>query len=152
MATLLRDLLLRQMDDTLARWRQANLPLRPKGGWGSNIREALSMPVTALAKRLKMSSAGVYKLEKSEANDTITLASLRKLADALGCELQYALVPKIPLEQMVKERAWQVVRERLKPASHTMALEDQAVEGDLRQVYLASLVEELLRGSRRGLW
>ena len=32
--------------------------------------------------------------EQAEADDRITLASLRRTADAMGCELVYALVPR----------------------------------------------------------
>jgi len=56
------------------------------------IRDALGMSLTAFARRLAMTPAGARKLEQAEAEDVITLASLRKLAEALDCELHYALV------------------------------------------------------------
>jgi predicted DNA-binding mobile mystery protein A len=110
------------------------------------------MTAAALARRLGMSNAGVRKLEKAEADEVITLASLRKLANALDCELQYALVPRTSLEQTLKQRALQVARERLRPVSHSMSLEDQAVDGSLSEVQLELLAKEILDGSRRELW
>jgi predicted DNA-binding mobile mystery protein A len=92
------------------------------------------MTAAALARRLGMSNAGVRKLEKAEADEVITLASLRKLANALDCELQYALVPRTSLEQTLKQRALQVARDRLRPVAHSMSLEDQSVDRSLSEV------------------
>lgn len=147
-----QDLQLRQMDVSLAKWRDAHLSARPPSGWSRAIRDALGMTAAALARRLGMSDAGVRKLEKAEAEDAITLASLRKLAGALDCELQYALVPRVPLAQRLQDRAMEVARERLRPVSHSMSLEDQSVQGDARNVQLELLTRELLDGSRRELW
>jgi predicted DNA-binding mobile mystery protein A len=147
-----RDLQLQQMDALLATWKAAQLSARPRSGWVRAIRESLGMSAAAFARRLGMSHAGVRKLENAEASDVITLASLRKLAEALDCELQYALVPRTSLSQHVKERAESVARERLRPIAHSMALEDQAVQGTLTKLQLELAIKELLEGSRRELW
>ena len=143
---------LQQMDTVLSQWRAARLPARPSSGWSRAIREALGMTATALAGKLRMTSAGVHKLESSESNDAITLASLRKLASALDCELQYALVPRTTLAQQLQNRALQVASARLRPVAHSMALEDQSVEGSASYVQRELMVQELLDGSRRELW
>ncbi|MDO8778670.1 MAG: helix-turn-helix domain-containing protein [Burkholderiaceae bacterium] len=140
------------MEASLGRWRAADLPARPATGWSRAIRETLGMPAIALARRLGMTSAGVRKLETAEANQVITLASLRKLADALGCELQYALVPRKPLEQELKARALLVANDRLRPVSHSMSLEDQSVNGPVSEVQRELLAKELLDGPWRVLW
>jgi predicted DNA-binding mobile mystery protein A len=110
------------------------------------------MSAAAFARRLGMTSAGAHKLESAEASDAITLASLRKLAEALDCELQYALVPRTSLGQYMKKRAETVARERLRPIAHSMALEDQAVQGTLTKLQLELTTQKLLDGSRRELW
>jgi predicted DNA-binding mobile mystery protein A len=101
---------------------------------------------------LGMSQAGVSKLESAEAADAITLGTLRKLAQALDCELQYALVPRTSLTQQLHNRAEAVAQERLSRVAHSMALEDQAVETSLTQLQLALASKELLEGARRELW
>ena len=148
----LRELQLRQVDASLHQWRAARLPARPPGGWSRAIRDALGMSATAMARTLNMTSAGVRKLESAEAGDAITLASLRKLASALDCELHYALVPRTTLAQQLQNRALRVASARLHPVSHSMALEDQAVRGSAIDVQRELLVQELLDGSRRELW
>lgn len=152
MSKRLRTLQLRQMESSLGVWRAANLSVRPATGWSRAIRETLGMPAAAMARRLHMTSAGVRKLEAAEAQQVISLASLRKLAEALDCELQYALVPRAPLETVLKKRALCVADERLRPVSHSMSLEDQAVIGAEREVQRELLAKELLDGSWRALW
>ena len=147
-----RDLQIQQMDALLEIWRTAQLSARPRSGWVRAIRESLGMSAAAFARRLGMTPVGVRKLESAEASDAITLASLRKLAQALDCELQYALVPRNSLQQQVRDRAEMVARERLRPIAHSMALEDQAVQGPQNKLQLEVAIKDLIEGSRRELW
>ena len=147
-----RDLQIQQMDALLETWRTAQLSARPRSGWVRAIRESLGMSAAAFARRLGMTPVGVRKLESAEASDAITLASLRKLAQALDCELQYALVPRNSLQQQVRDRAEMVARERLRPIAHSMALEDQAVKEPQNKLQLEVAIKELIEGSRRELW
>lgn len=147
-----RDLQLQQMDNLLATWKTAQLSARPKAGWVRAIREALGMSAAAFARRLGMSQAGVHKLEAAEAAEVITLGSLRKLAEALNCELHYALVPRTSLTQTMQDQAQTVARNRLQPIAHSMALEDQAVQDPLNELQLNQAVKALLDGPRRELW
>ena len=141
-----------QIEAALATWRGANLPALPPAGWARTIRNTLGIPVATQAKQLGITPSGLQKLEIAEANQVITLASLRKLAEALGCELQYALVPRQPLAQQLQDRAKLVAAQQLAPVAHTMALEDQAVQGPARQLQRDLLAQELLAGPRRNLW
>ena len=152
MANSFRDLQRAQLDSALQLWRDAQLPARPAGGWVRAIREALGMSATALGKRLGMSHVGVAKLERSEAEDTISLTSLRKLANALDCELQYALVPRVSLETKLQARAQQIARERIAPVAHSMSLEAQTVQASAMQKQIDLLASQLLRGPARELW
>jgi predicted DNA-binding mobile mystery protein A len=53
------------------------------------------------ARRLRIRPQSAEAVEKSEANGTIQLQSLRRAAEALDCTLVYALVPKTSLEGVV---------------------------------------------------
>src|SRR5271154_7181917 len=77
----------------------------PARGWIKAVREALGMTTAQLARRLGIRQPSVVALEQSEAKGTIELATLRRVAEALDCTLVYALVPKKPLEDIVRERA-----------------------------------------------
>jgi len=147
-----QDLKLRQLDNALARWRAADLPARPPSGWIKAIRKALGMPATQLAKRLGVVPSSAARLEASEADDTVSLASLRRAAEALGCELRYALVPRRDLTATLAARADQLAKERVRNVAHTMALEAQATSADTADIQVRELAESLLKGSRRELW
>ena len=147
-----RDLQLEQMDALLGSWKSAQLCARPKTGWVRAVRETLGMSAAAFARRLGISHTGVRKLEASEASDAITLATLRKLAQALDCEVQYALVPRTSLAQQLQDQAQAVATAHLLPISHSMALEDQAVNGPSNKLQLDLAAKGLLEGSRRELW
>lgn len=129
----------------------SNAP-RPSRGWIRAIREALGMTTRQLAKRLGMQQPSLTELEKSEADGNITLKSLERVAEALGCRLVYALVPVKPLTQTIEERASHVARQKLAAVEQTMRLEDQEVHLSTSQKETERrLVEELLRRPAR-LW
>jgi predicted DNA-binding mobile mystery protein A len=90
------------------------------------------------------------KLETSEVDDTIKLQSLRRVADALGCEVVYFLVPRTNLEEMVSTQARRKAAAHLVGVAHHGRLEDQEVDsaaaGDEVEAIAAGLVD------RRGLW
>jgi predicted DNA-binding mobile mystery protein A len=146
------NLQLHQMDLALTKLRDTRTPSRPGNGWVKAIRESLGMSASALARKLGVTPASITKLEKAEVNEKITLASLRKLASALDCELQYTLVPRKSLEAILEDRAMIVARERLRPISHSMSLEDQSVDLSASQKQLQLLAKEILDGPRRNLW
>jgi len=52
----------------------------------------------------------ITKRERTGADEKITLASLRKLASALDCKLQYTLVPRKSLAEILEDRAITVAR------------------------------------------
>lgn len=110
------------------------------------------MTATHIAQRLGVTTSTVTRLENSEADDTISLATLRRAAEALGCELQYALVPRQSLSETLEVRANELAQRRMAAISHTMALEAQSTSLDTVEAQTRELAASLLRGSRRELW
>ncbi len=146
------ELKLHQIDNTLNRWRNADLPPRPSSGWIKAIREGLGMTAVELARRLGVGTPTATRLELSEAEDRITLSTLRRAAEALNCELHYALVPKQSLADTLEARAMTLAREQMVAISHTMALEAQATSRETVEAQTRAMTESLLKGSRRALW
>lgn len=123
-----RNLRLKQLDRTLKPFRAAAKNPRPQKGWLRAIREAAGISASEVARTLKTSRQLPVQLEKAEAEDRITLKSLRAAANALGCELVYALVPRAnTLHDLVEERARAQAKKHVLGVEHSMALEDQAV-------------------------
>jgi predicted DNA-binding mobile mystery protein A len=106
------------------------------------------MSAAALAARLGTTAGAVTRLEQSEAADRIRLDTLRRAADALGCDLVYLLVPRRPLNAIVRDRARELAHRQVNAVEQTMRLEDQAT-GRTKEME-DQLASELLE--RGGLW
>jgi predicted DNA-binding mobile mystery protein A len=125
-----RRLRIKQIDRALESFAASRDSARPQRGWLRAVREATGITVRQMAMRLKKAPTLVAKLEKSEAEYRITLGSLRDAADALGCQLVYAIVPKTgSIQELAEERARTKAAENVRAVEHSMALEDQAVGG-----------------------
>ena len=139
----------RQLDDVLAK---ANIPSRPRIGWIATIRQALGMSKTQLAKRVDIARQSLGDLESNEVRETITLASLRNVADALGCDLQYALVPRKPLEKMITEQALKKASNKLRRVNQSQALEASAIEAESLSRAVTDLAKEIEVKRPADLW
>jgi predicted DNA-binding mobile mystery protein A len=123
-----RDLRLKQLDRSLEQFQAARKVSRPSKGWIRDIRQALGVSSGELARRLGTSRQLPLQLEKGEAEDRITLKSLRAVANALDCDLIYALVPRAAsMEELIENRVRAEARQRVLGVEHSMALENQAV-------------------------
>jgi predicted DNA-binding mobile mystery protein A len=143
---------IRHLDQRFAALEVLRTTYRPPKGWLRAIRDALGMTTAQYAQRLGVSQPRVVELEKSEAAGKVTVNTLERAAEALGCRLVYVLLPERPLADVVQARAAFVADKQLRSVQHTMRLEDQAVDNEratdeLRQ----QLIQELLRKPAR-LW
>ena len=110
------------------------------------------MTTAQLAKRLDVSQPRIVEIEKGEADRTITLKSLERAAEALGCRVVYVLLPERPLAERLDRRALEAAERQLVAVEHTMSLEDQAVGNKkLRGKARRHLANKLLRRPAR-LW
>lgn len=139
----------RQLEHALANVR---VPERPRNGWIDAIREALGMTKTQLAKRMGIARPSLNRLEANEVSGSITIASLQNAADALGCELRYALVPKAGLTEMVNKQALRRARQKLGRVNQSQALEASALESEKFAEAIADLAKELEVRRPTDLW
>jgi predicted DNA-binding mobile mystery protein A len=139
---------LQTLDKHLA---QINMPEAPSEGWIRAIRSTIGMSVQQLAGRMGVAKQSVARLEKNEADDSITLKSLRKAAEALDCRLVYALVPNEGrLEDIVKKQAFKKAYEIVHTVDHSMKLEGQGV-GNVKQK-TKEVANELTQNLNSKLW
>ncbi len=128
-----------------------NVCNRPSEGWIVAIRKSLGMSVQQLAKRIGISQQAASRLESREVSDTITLNSLRKAAEAMDCQLVYALIPqKGKLKDIVQRQAFKKAQELVEPVDHTMMLEGQAVGN--KEEKTKQVAEELAENPESKLW
>lgn len=142
----------RNLDMRLAQLRRNDELRPPPKGWIRAIRQALGMTTVQMARRMGVSQPRIVELEQSEARRTVTLKSLERAAEALGCTLVYAMVPNTPLDAQVRARAKLVASAHMKAAAHSMRLEDQGTAAHVQDHETAELVEELINRKPSRLW
>jgi predicted DNA-binding mobile mystery protein A len=139
-----RNLRLKQLSTSLEAFQSAKPIRRPVHGWLRAVREALGITQQQVANETKVKRQVIQKFEIAEAADRITLRNLRRVAEALGCELVYAIVPKSGTIQELAEREIRnKTTKRVLSVQHSMALEDQAPSG------VKELIEEETKRSSR---
>jgi predicted DNA-binding mobile mystery protein A len=147
-----KDLQIRQLDEALTPFRVLRQHPPPRQGWVRTIREALGMSLRQLAERTGSSKTAVKSVETNEARGTIQLDSLQKLAEAMECEVVYALVPRSTLSQMIGQRARRKAESLVERVSESMELEAQGIPAAERHRQIEEIVADILRDRRRDFW
>ena len=87
-----------------------------------------------------------------EIEDRITLKALRRVADALECDFQYALVPRQPVQNMIRDRANVKARALAEKTQAQMSLEAQQLSENGLRKQVTREVDRLVRNMPRDLW
>ena len=148
-------LTIKQLDKQLKEWQTASKKYgKPRAGWVKTLRVALSMSAEQFANRLGLTRARIVQLENAEARDAVTLHTLKKAANALDCELVYAIVPKgsSSLENIIKARAEQIAQERVTRIAHSMSLEAQSIDADILKDQQEALTKNLMEHLNKKFW
>lgn len=139
----------RSLDHKLAAFQPTAQYQPPAKGWIRALRDSIGLSSAQLGNALGVRSQSVDDMEKAEASGGISLDTLRRAGRAMDCTLVYALVPNTSLEALVTRRAEALAKSAIAGVSHTMALEDQKVAGDIQQ-QIADYIEDHI--SERDLW
>ncbi len=140
----------RRLDERLKAF--AGLGAAPPLGWVRALRDALGLTGAQLARRLGIRPASLSELEKNEAKGAITLATLKRAAEALDCKLVYALVPNQSLEKTVDEAARAAAQKELVAALQTMELETQGLRASDKREMLEALAADIAKKGGKRLW
>ncbi|MDR3724405.1 MAG: hypothetical protein P4K83_07945 [Terracidiphilus sp.] len=121
----------RQLDEVLLAMRAARRTMTKanrlvkQGNWLRMVRQAIGMPAKEVARQLGINKWGVFRLEKAERSSSIQLASLKRTAEALSCDLVYALVPREgSLEDLATKQKQAVEEERERTRIHNKKQEE----------------------------
>lgn len=109
--------------------------------WSKYVRQGLGMSLSQMARRLGVAQSTMSESEKQETEGRITLNKLRKMAEALDCDLVYAFVPREKLEDLVLRQARKKALKSMSLAETHMDLEDQRVLID-KEERLKDIIEE----------
>ena len=142
---------IRQVDKKLKALQQLRT-YQPREGWIVHIRNALSMPTAQLAKLMKITQPSASAMEKREQDKTITLETLEKNANALGCDLVYAFIPKSSLEDFVDQKRNDLVDKAIEQTHLTMSLENQGLNQQDLKDQKNLLLDDLKSKSLKQVW
>ena len=143
---------LRQLDVRLEKVRELPALEAPPDGWIRTLRQALGMTTEQLAVRMKVTRQAVLQLEAAERNKTATWSSLRKAADAMDCEVAYALVPRGSLNQVLVRQGRKQAERHLARISHSMKLDAHMVGPAEQERQIDELAAHLAADRSRALW
>ncbi len=141
-----------QLDETLKQLRPVKTLTIPGKGWVRAIRDALGMTGRQLATRLGVNKQRVARIEQDEKLGRVKLNTLRNVAEAMNCTFVYGFVPKISLEQTIRNRAGIVAKKRMARSDQTMRLEKQELTTVEKEKALNSLIEDIVNTMPKSLW
>lgn len=140
-----------QLDRKFAELR--SIPLHPPAhGWIRAIRESLGMSVAQLAKWLDVPRQNIHRIEQNELSGHVTVATLKKVADRLSCDLYVTLIPRSSLKTSIENRANEVAEKILNRIQLHMSLEDQKADEEFMKIKISTLAGELIRTADKRLW
>ncbi len=124
----------------------------PQQGWIKTIRDALGLSAKQLAKKTGMDQPRISRLERTEKQGNMTLATLQKIAQGLNMKFVYGFVPEESLEAMVKVQAKHIALNRLKRLNDTMRLEKQGLSDPEQEQALQDMIDKILVDPPKDFW
>lgn len=103
-----RRLARKKLDKELKYYQWAGREKKPTQGLLRAVRLALNIPVAEMLRELDVNASVLFRLEQSERRGTISLKGAGRVAQAMGCQLIYAVVPSDgkTLEDLAEKRLW----------------------------------------------
>lgn len=124
----------------------------PAEGWICTVRKALGMSRVQLAKRLGVSRGQVFKFEKEELNAGVTIKTMQRVAEAMGCSFIYAIVPPETVDGLISKQAERKAKYLVERVNVQMALEEQLLSAEKRQFEISRLTREIIDEMPSDLW
>jgi hypothetical protein len=106
-----RKILRKRLDEEMRHFRSAGKRPGSTDGLLRAVRLALRIPMAEIRQKSGVRRSGVTDFEKRELERTITLRSLGRMAEAMGCKAVYGVVPLNgkTLEELAEDRLWRKV-------------------------------------------
>jgi predicted DNA-binding mobile mystery protein A len=146
-------LVIRQLDKKM----QALRPLEewpvPASGWIALFRVTLKISLRQLGNKLFVTSQGMKRIEKRDADGTLSLNGLKAAAAALNMKLVYGFIPQDgSLERMIERKALEMAQKIVQRTSTTMKLEDQENSEERIKQAILEMAEDIKREIPTQLW
>ncbi|MFT5146227.1 MAG: putative DNA-binding mobile mystery protein A [Polaribacter sp.] len=148
-----KKLLIEQLDQKLAHFKDAGMVLVPQKGWVHTIRTTLNMTRDQLGTKLDLTKGAIQKIEEREATGQITINKLKDVGNALNMKFIYGFIPKDgTIESLINLKAEKLARKIVLRTNQNMKLEDQGISEDKIEHSINDLANEIKREMRKSLW
>jgi predicted DNA-binding mobile mystery protein A len=148
-----KKLLIEQLDQKLANFKNAGMVLVPQKGWVNTIRTNLNMTRDQLGAKLDFTKGAIQKIEEREATGQITINKLKDVGNALNMKFVYGFIPKDgTIENLVNLKSEKLARKIVLRTNQNMKLEDQAIGDEKITKTIKELADEIKREMRKSLW
>ena len=153
MSILQKALIQKQLDELILSFLGGKQQVSPPSGWIQAVRLALGMSLRQLGERLGISASAITNFEKRELAESISLATLKKTAQAMDMELVYYFKPKTDsLKTTLENQARKKAIEILTQSNQTMRLENQETNSLSQELELERLTKDLMYRMPSQLW
>jgi transcriptional regulator with XRE-family HTH domain len=101
----------KRLDEEMWHFRRAGKKPGATNGLLRAVRQALQIPMAEIAQKSGVRRSSATNFERRELERSITLRSLGRMAEAMGCKVVYGVVPLNgkTLEEVAEERLWREV-------------------------------------------
>ena len=153
MSSIQKTLIQKQMDELIQTFVSGKQNVQTSAGWIQSARLALGMSLRQLAERVGVSVSALTNFEKREQADSVSLATLKKAANAMDMELVYYFKPKSgSIKNTITQQAKKKAQEILIQSNQTMRLEGQETNQESQTQELERLTRELADNMPKRLW
>ena len=153
MSILQKALIQKQLDELIQSFESGKQHIYPPAGWIQEVRLAMGMSLRQLGERLSISASAVTNFEKRELAESISLATLKKTAQAMDMELVYYFKPRTgSISTNLEKQARKKAQEILTQSNQTMRLENQETNALSQELELERLTKDLLYRMPSQLW
>ena len=148
-----KKLLIEQLDQKLAHFKDAGMVLVPQKGWVNTIRTTLNMTRDQLGNKLDLTQGAIQKIEEREATGQITINKLKDVGNALNMKFIYGFIPKDgTIDSLIHLKAEKLARKIVLRTNQNMKLENQGISEDKIEHSINDLTNEIKRAMRKSLW
>ena len=126
----------------------------PSEGWLRTMRKALGMSGAQLARKMGVTRALISQAESNEVSGSVTLKTMQKMAEAMGCRFVYAVLPPKGKEtdDVIFAQAMKWARKLVEQADTHMALENQSLPKGSREDEIQRLARHIASEMASGFW
>lgn len=144
---------IRQLDNKLQKFQSGAAQPIPEKGWIHSIRTTLNMTLEQLGRKLYITKQGAKAIEDSEAKNSITIKSMKEVADAMDMNFVYGFVPKDgSIDALIFNKAKDLARNIVMRTNQNMVMESQSIEDEKLKNAIEDLTEEFKTKIPKILW